>query len=460
MKLGLTEGAYETGSKPLVAQECVNLYPELLEHRGRTETALRGTLGLSSWSTVGDGPIRGMAKLDGTLYAVSGTELYSIDSTGTETLIGTIAGTGRVGMAINANSELIIVNGTATGYLYTGSLAEIADADFPGGDVVHFLDNYFIVNDPDTRTFYISAASDGSTWAALDFASKEGAPYDLVSLIPNHRDLFLFGEHTYEVWRNTGNADFTFERQEGTFQERGCGAVHSVVSLDNTVYFLGDDRIVYSILGYQPVRISNHGIERALEGYTAAQLAAATAFAYTEAGHYFYVLNIANDTWVYDATYSNQTQRSTWHKRRTGIGDGNRWRADNYIYMHGKHLVGDYESGNIWEMTGTDDNGAEIERIRTMAPVFADVKPVSISRLELALEAGVDSEVWLEVSRDGGRTWGPRKIRSTGGVGDYADRVVWRRLGRSRDWMLRFMTTDAEIVNWFEAYADFEVGQG
>lgn len=459
MKLGLTEGAYETGSKPLVAQECVNLYPELLEQRGRTEAALRGTLGLSSWSTVGDGPIRGMAKLSGVLYVVSANELYSIDSDGDETLIGAIAGNTRVSMDINANGELLIATG-AEGYIYDGTLTAIADTDYPDtAELAYFLDNYFVVNNPGTRQFHISAVSDGTTWAALDFASKEGAPYDLVSLIPNHRDLFLFGEHTYEVWRNTGNVDFPFERQEGTFQERGCAAVYSVASLDNTVYFLGDDRIVYSVLGYQPVRISNHGVERALEGYTAAEIAAATAFAYTESGHYFYVLNVATDTWVYDSTFSQQIGRPTWHKRRSGVGSG-RWRAENYINIYGKHLVGDYQSGVVWEMTGNTDNSAEIERIRTMAPVFADIRPVSVSRLELSLEAGVDSSVWLEVSKDGGRTWGPPKIRSTGNTGDYAERVVWRRLGRARDWMFRFKTTDTETVNWFEAYADFEVGQG
>jgi hypothetical protein len=459
--LGLTEGAYDVGSKPIVAQECVNLYPEFMEGRARAPVVLRGTPGLKEFSTdLGDGPVRGMIVMSGILYCVSGTSLFAIASSGLSTLIGTIEGNGRVGMAVNANDELIIVNGTTTGYLYDlSTLSEIAN--FPGADVVHFLDNYFIVNKPDTREFYISGTSDGSTWNALDFASKEGSPYNLVSLIPNHRDLFLFGERTYEVWRNTGNIDFPFQRQEGTFQERGCGARHSVVDLDNTVYFVGDDRMVYSVQGYQPVRVSNHGVEEALESASAVELENATAFTYTQRGHYFYVLNLGSDTWVYDATFSNQTGRSTWHKRRSGVGSG-RWRGENYAHHYGKHLVGDYNSNTIWELDeNTESDGdAEIERIRTIAPIFSDIRPVACPRLELKLSGGVGSKVWLEISRDGGRTWGPRKERSTGDVGDYREKVVWRRLGKARDWLFRFSTTDMADVQWIEAYGDLEVGQG
>jgi hypothetical protein len=410
-----------------------------------------------------------MITLNGTLYVVSGTELYSVTSAGTVTLIGTIAGSGRVGMAINT-TQIMITNGTSTAYVYTQStntLATITDVDFPSADVVHSIDTYFIINEPGTQNFWISATGDGTDWTATDFAAKEGAPYNLVTLIPNHRDVFLFGEKTYEVWRNTGDADFTFERQEGTFQERGCSARHSVANLDNTVYFLGDDRIVYKIDGYRPVRVSNHGLEDALEGYSDSQLSEATSYTYTQRGHFFYILNVSTDTWVYDATYSNQTGRNTWHKRRTGLGSG-RWRVENYARAYGKHLGGDVSRGVVWELdldTYTDD-GEEIERVRTISPVFSDVRPVSISRLELKLENGVGNasdanpEVWLEISKDGGRTWRGPLIRSTGAVGKYQTQVVWRRLGRARDWVFRWKATDNAITSWYEAYMDAEVGHG
>jgi len=460
--LKFAEGSYDVGD--YARQETLGLYPEAVEQKGRSPIVLRKTGGLSSFASVGTGPIRGTQLLSDLLYAVSGGSLFSVTLGGVATNLGAIAGTGTVGMAVNGKPELMIVNGTTTGYVYdtTNNLRTITDADFLGGDVVHQLDTYFIVNVPGTNEFRISTGDDGFTWSGTDFGSKEGTPLVIVSLIPNHRDLILLGSRTLEFWRNTGNTDFTFERQEGTFQERGCGATHSVASLDNTVYFLGDDRIVYRIDGQIPTRISNHFIESKLEGY--ADVSSATAFTWTERGHYFYALNIEDDTWVYDATFSNQTERNTWHQRRTGIGSG-RWRAENYIRAYNKHLLGDRTTGTIWELdpaTLTDD-GAEIQRRRTFNPIPPTERPVAINRLDLELEAGQnDSEVWLEVSKDGGNSFGNRIIRSAGAVGDRKTMLTWRRLGRARgkDWVLSLNATDADGGTWTEAYADMEVGVG
>jgi len=467
--LQIADGAYDIGSTPITAQECVNLYPEIVEGRGRAERVLRSTPGLKTFASVGSGPIRGMKLMDGVLYVVSGTSLYSVSSLAVVTNLGSLPGIGRVGMAFNNVFELIIVNGTTEGWLYdtTNGFRAITSENFPGGDVVHALDSYFIVNKPGTQEFWISNSDDGETWTGTDFASKEGSPGNLITLIPNHRDLMLFGEKTLEFWRNTGDPDFTFTRQEGTFQERGCIAKHSVAALDNTVYFLGDDRIAYRIEGLTPVRISNHGFEEAMENYSLAEIQSATAFAYTARGHYFYVVSIKSDTWVYDATYSQQTGRSTWHKRRTGIGEF-RWRAESYESAFGRHLVGDRSQGIIWELDNQTftDGGEKIQRIRTLPPLFSDIRPVSIPRVELRIEAGVgnsdvdDPQVWLEISKDGGRTWSYRALRSAGEVGEYRSQLVWRRLGRARDWVLRFTTTDEAKVTWIEAYADAEVGVG
>jgi len=457
-------GSYNQGT--YARREMINLYPEMVEDPGRATTVVKKRQGTVSFSTVGTGPIRGMEQLNDTLYVVSGTTLYSVDAVGTETSIGDIPGTSRVGMATNgaATRELLIVNGTVEGYLYdtVNGLVTIADVDFPGGGVAHHLDTYFVINQPDTQEFWISASDDGPSWVSTDFASKEGTPLDLVSLMPNHRDLVLFGKKTMEFWRNTGNADFTFERQEGTFQERGCAARDSVASLDNTVYFLGDDRIVYRIDGQIPARVSNHFIERKLESY--GDVSSATAFAFTQDGHYFYVLNINDDTWVYDATFSAQAGKHVWHQRRTGIGSG-RWNAENYIHIYNKHLVGDNSTGVIWQIdpdTFTDD-GNEIQRRLTLNPVPPTELNVSIPRIELELEAGTAaSMVWLEISRDGGSTWENRMERSTGAIGDRDTPVTWKRNGRARgkNWALSFNATDADGGDWIEAYVTHGVGVG
>ena len=81
----------------------------------------------------------------------------------------------------------------------------------------------------------------------------------------------------------------------------------------------------------------------------------------------------------------------------------------------------------------------------------------------MELEAGrgdvTESEVWLEVSKDGGNTFGARRIRSAGAVGERRTAVTWRRNGKARgkDWVISFNSTDADGGTWTEAYADLEV---
>ena len=54
----------------------------------------------------------------------------------------------------------------------------------------------------------------------------------------------------------------------------------------------------------------------------------------------------------------------------------------------------------------------------------------------------------LEVSRDGGKTWGNWIQRSVGKVGEYFPRLLWTRLGSARDrvWRLRYSGNTAWTI--------------
>jgi hypothetical protein len=179
---------------------------------------------------------------------------------------------------------------------------------------------------PNSGQFQITGLND-VTVDALDVATAEGSPDNLVGLISDHRDLWLFGTDSTEVFFNSGNADFPFERIQGAFIEHGCAAKFSIAKMANTVFWLGQDDkgngIVLMAKGYQPQRISTHAVEQAIQSY--GDISDAKAYTYQQNGHNFYVLNFsaAQTTWVYDLT------TNLWHERvYMNQGSYERHRAD------------------------------------------------------------------------------------------------------------------------------------
>lgn len=435
MDLGIIGGAYESPVKPLAAQRCANLFPEVAEAQARAKIYLRRTPGLKTWCTGLDGAFRGGIEVRGVAYAVAGNKFYSINEAGTETDLGDVLRTGPVSMASNG-IYTVIVNGFE-GYTYnisTGTFAQITDADFLPADIVFFLDGYFVFHQVDSGNVFISALNDPTSYDATEIQSYSRPEY-MRSMVIAQDDIFILGRKKSNVWRNTGNVDFPFQNQAGAEMERGCIARHSPAQLDNTVYFLGDDRVVYRIDGYTPVRISHHAIEAYLGDLAPGIIETATGFTYTQEGHYFYVLRAGNRTWVYDATVSGQIGQSVWHERSSEL-DTAPWKALGYIGAYGKHLVGDSE-GNIWELSKTTytEGGDLIKWVRTTAPYFDEVEDVSYSKIELVMKVGVGGEttapsVEMRRSDDGGYTWSDPRSRSMGKSGEYGTRVIWRRGGQ------------------------------
>ena len=55
--------------------------------------------------------------------------------------------------------------------------------------------------------------------------------------------------------------------------------------------------------------------------------------------------------------------------------------------------------------------------------------------------------VQFRYSKDGGYTWSDWKTRSLGNTGDFLKRVVYRRLGQSRQWVFHVrMTVPADLI--------------
>lgn len=448
--------SYTARTKNLDAQQCINLYPELGGPTSKTVAALIGTPGLSLWKTLEGGVIRGMLRFSTDLMiVVCGPNVYTVTGAGVVTLKGVVTESANpVSMA--SNGQVVMIATGPTGFVLnptTGSLTQITNAAFVGADKVDFVDGYFVFNQPGTGKFQITGLYTPDI-DPLDFATAEGSPDLLVSLIVDHREVWLFGQNSTEVYFNSGNSDFPLERIQGAFIEQGCAAKNSVSKADNSVFWLtADDRghgMVMRAVGYVPQRVSNHALEYAIGQYS--RVDDAVAYTYQQEGHTFYVLNFptANATWVYDVATDMWHQRA-W--RNPADGSLNRHRANCQVAFLDTTVVGDWENGNLYflDLDVFTDNGDPIPRVRSCPHIAdPDYNWQVFDALQVDMQTGVgnphgdgiDPQAMMQWSTDGGYSWSNELWASIGKLGERRTRVKWRRLGRSRDRVFRVVITD------------------
>jgi len=395
--------------------------------------------------------------------AISGTTLtVSAVSSGTLAAGMTIQGAG-----ITANT-IITALGTGTGgvgtytvnfsqtissitmYGLNWSVLPSTDGAFTGGTNVDIVDNYFVYNRPDTQQFGASAVLSPIS-AALSFSSKDGAPDDLVTLIVDHREIYLLGETSSEVWVDQGTSPFPFQRIPGTSTQHGIVSAFSVARLGNSFAYLsknnrGTAQIV-QMNGYVPERISTHAVENSLSGKT---ITDAVAWTYQIEGHEVYVISFPSIqlTWCYDIA------SKMWHKwlYTNNLGQYERCRGNCAAVFQGYVLVGDYSNGKIYHLDKNiyTDDGQNVRRLRRAPHLVADFQREYFDELQIQFQPGVglstgigeDPQAMLRWSNDGGSTWSNEHWTSIGRMGKYTNRAIWRRLGTARDRIFEVSVSD------------------
>ena len=398
MQTPILGASYVARSINAADNRMVNLFPEMTPDNGQTAAFLNRAPGLNFLQSVGTGPIRALwaHQTNGSdFYVVSGQEVYKLTGlTATPTLLGTVSGTGPVSIADNGTQIFFACN--PDGYIYnetTNVFAQITDPDFAGAVTVAYLDGYFVFNQPNSQFIWVSQLLNGQSVDPLDFASAEGSPDGVVGIIADHRELWVFGTDSVEVWYDAGAADFPLQRIQGAFNEIGCVSAYTIAKMDNGLFWLGTDArgqgIVYRANGYTGQRISTHAIEYAIAQY--GNIADAIAYTYQQEGHAFYVLTFpsGNATWVYDVA----TQ--AWHER-AGWNDGEftRHRSNCQCNFGGNIIVGDFENGNIYtlDLDVYADNGDIQKWLRSWRALPSgqnNLKRTAHHSLQLNVESGV-----------------------------------------------------------------------
>ncbi len=454
------------------AQETINLIHNVDNSGGKAILSMMDRPCLELFANVGSSPIRGQMTIGVWLYIVSGYSFIRMANNGTYEAIGTLlTNSGRIGMATNG-IEIMIVDGTA-GYTWTlvsEVFDQISDNDFGGADDVTYVDGYFIINIPNSgvaqsSALYHAADDDGGGWNALDKATIEGDPDKLVKAIAVHRDVWMLGEFTSEVYYNAGLPyGFPFQRYQGGFMETGLAARWGAVVADNTLYWLAQNKqgFVGIVLanGYSPQKISTPAIDYQINQMIS--ISDCIAFAYSDEGHtfVFFTFPIGKKTFVYDISIGLWSEWKSYGK--------DYFRAAFHCFYNNAHMLGDLTTGNIYKIKfgRYTDNGDVMIRSRTAAHLQANGVDITINKVWIDLEMGVgktsgqgsDPQIMLQWSKDGGKTWGNEQSKSIGKKGAYGSRATWTRQGTSKLWTPKITFSDPVpfILNGF--FCDIEYG--
>ena len=426
----------EGRSKPWSGAKLLNAFAEKADGDKFADFAVMATPGLDRLASVGSGPVRGLRRMGDTLYVVSRDQLYAVTQAGAQRMLGYISGDGPVRMADNGR-QLAIATGGLPYVLSDGALT--SPMGLGNATDVAYIDGYFLWSLTGLSQIAYSGINQGTSYDALDVVSAEGLPGAIIGLVASHRELYVLKKNSIEIFYNSGGADNAFERQGNAFIERGCFDRDSAVKLDNSIQFMGDDRIVYRLDGYTPVRISTHAIE-----YQLASATFARAFTYTQEGHKFYCLTIDGGTFCYDLA------TGTWHERQSYQRQSYRVGCAEVIW--GVTVLADSADGRLYtpNLDSLTEDGEAIRVVVGLPTLEASRARVTMYAFEAYFESGVglnsgagsNPQIMMRYSDDGGRTWSNEIWRSLGKIGEYRNRSVWRSLGQFRQRSIELTITD------------------
>lgn len=322
---------------------------------------------------------------------------------------------GMVGQAFTFNAVAYTVatymgpdNLTLTGSAGVQSDKAFSCTPTMGAVTGAFLDGYFMVNLPTSRTIRFSPIDDGTNagtyiWSALDSFVKEGYPDYVQSILTEGEQLYAFGTDTFQVYQDTGNATTPFQPILGSMQKLGSVSSWGPIAIDGRVFLVGGTSggvSAYVLNGFKPQRISTHAIEA--QWNKAGVGKDCVSYAYEEEGHSFWLINFGSQLWAYDTT------TGAWHERK--IYTAGAFAANTTLY----HAYVEWPSGAKQHITGGgdanlyvqsinyyDDNGTDMKWERALPYQYNEGKRMYFGRMTLDMETGaVASGAAPVVSRD------------------------------------------------------------
>lgn len=424
--------------------------------------------GLSSLATLTtNGPIDGMHYVDALekIFVLSSGNLSSFDvATMTETQLGgVVSNTGLRPTWVYDGTNLYYANGGQIAYTDgTTAPAYIADTDAPT-QVTHItmIDSYLIANSVGSDTFYFSYPGDASDWSALDFATAEAFP-DVNNALHRFRgELYLFGRESLEIWEDDGQTPWA--RVNGGSFDTGCVAPYSVITTENEILWLSDQRKFSSFAGSQ-IDIISTQFDREIEGFSV--VSDCTSDRYELFGKTFIVFQFPSEgrTIVFNLTDKNWSEWGFWNLGG-GFHEAFLGSCQVKIPDDGRTIVGTRKNdGKIFHMSEDffTDDGDVINMITRSGHIdYGTSNAKRNKRLSMRVKRGYVSDDSSPVAtmrfRDNNVEWSSEIEIDLGQQGDYENILRFHRTGRYRTRQYEFKCSAAVGFTFSAAKEEIEI---
>lgn len=471
---------YQAISPNIDAEDAINLYCEQSESPGaKTPLAMIMAPGKRLFSQLPEAGNSELYTVNGRTFS-AGAHLWELGANGVATDLGPLGGTqpARKCMIRSNQTQLLCLN---NGNLYvltlaTNVLTAVNMAQFNGPVMqIEVCDGFFFGWLQNSHTWQMSQLEDGLTWSGLDISTISYFPDNIVSFISDHREIGFLSNKKSIAYYNAGAGFPPFIPIQGSFAEYGAGAMSATVQADNAIFWIDADERGQAVArrlvsGYGNQRVSTHAVEFAWQNYST--IADARGYTYQENGHTFWVIwfPTANATWCYDIS------TGFWHRRGFWNAVSGTYEADHsqsHTFNFGKHLVGDWASGNIYEQSCSiySDNAGILRWMRRSPTGNKDNKWIYYSALEIDIEPGLGPtppfldgagqprppQIMLRWSNDATKTWSSTFLLGCGLAGQYNARARKMQLGRARKRVWEISGTDPIPWRIANAYVQAEL---
>jgi hypothetical protein len=290
----------------------------------------------------------------------------------------------------------------------------------------------------------------------LNFQKAENTSDFINGLVAVNGLMWIFGPRSYQIYQVQNEQYNPFITVDTAGSQIGCKAPKSIVTIGNNVFWLGSsnagENVIYIGNGTSNIqRISTNAIERSISCMS--DSTDAIGQTWTRNGHTFYAITFptADKTFVYDLS------TSTWHNRNTRdrlLNIQHLWEPQYATLAYGKIIFGTYNGQYLVyldEDKFTEYDGRPIVRTRISPVIISNFSDVILNEFELEIGTGQTTiltgqgsnpQCMLQVSTDGGNTFGNEIWKSLGKTGQYYWRTKWLGFGKGRLFVLKVSISD------------------